>query len=320
MMRTAGPGQVAAGPLLHFFSGKGGVGKTTLAAATAVNLARAGRRVLVTSTDPAHSLSDVFDMQIGDQGAQVEPNLTALEVDSSARWLAATGTMTGKGRGKAGRIESAMKDALGMLGEAPGVDEFISLEIMLEAIATDAYDSVVFDTAPTGHTLRLLTLPGMLDGWIGKLLVFRSAFSKIGRVVRKLVSGNSGDAAGDVGRELLSTRERITQARDMIGDASRTLFALVTIPEAMAVLETNRTLAALRRHGVPVSVVIVNQIQPESQICPHCRARREIHMREIARLEELAGNVPLRLVESLPRIIRGSDELAALGQALWRKI
>jgi arsenite/tail-anchored protein-transporting ATPase len=319
-MPTDTSGKDAARPLLHFFSGKGGVGKTTLAAATAVNLARAGRRVLVTSTDPAHSLSDVFDMRIGDSGAGIEPNLTAIEVDSSARWAQATGTMSVGGKGKTGRLGQAMKDALGMLADAPGVDEFISLEIMLEAIAADAYDSVVFDTAPTGHTLRLLTLPGMLDGWIGKMLVFKSAFSKIGRAVRKLVPGGPGDSAGDVDRELLSTRERITQARDLICDARRSLFALVTIPEAMSVLETTRTLVELERHGIPVSVVIVNQLQPESQSCLHCRARRDIHLREVERMKELAGNIPLRLVESLPRVIRGPEELAELGQALWRKV
>ena len=169
-------------PLYHFFSGKGGVGKTTLAAATAVHLARSGLSVLITSTDPAHSLSDVFDREIGHHGAVIEQGLRALEVDSTARWQEATVEIENAGgpRRKRGRVERALTDAARMLGDAPGVDEFISLEILLETMATDAFDAVVFDTAPTGHALRLLLLPEMLDGWLGRILSVGRHLNRIG--------------------------------------------------------------------------------------------------------------------------------------------
>ncbi|MBW1809894.1 MAG: ArsA family ATPase [Deltaproteobacteria bacterium] len=308
------------GPLFHFFSGKGGVGKTTLAAATAVNLARAGRRVLITSTDPAHSLSDVFDLQIGHAGCEIEPNLQAIEVDSSTRWAEATGAASAPDSApkKRGRLERALGDALNMLGDAPGVDEFISLELLLETMTSDAYDSVVFDTAPTGHTLRLLLLPKMLDGWIGKMITLRGYFSKFGRTIRKLMPRASRGQEEDIGKNLQGARERVMQARDLIMDAERTLFALVTIPEAMSVLETQRTLELLSTNSIPVGVVIANQVQPESNNCDHCQARRAIHLRELGRLKDLIGQVPLRQVETSSLVIRGSDALAELGGRLWR--
>jgi arsenite-transporting ATPase len=307
------------GPLYHFFSGKGGVGKTTLAAATAVHLARQGLRVLITSTDPAHNLSDVFDRTVGHGGCDIEPNLRALEVDSTARWAEATLVpQEGDGpRRKRGRIESALGDALRMMGDAPGVDEFVSLELLIETMTSDAFDTVVFDTAPTGHTLRLLVLPEMLDGWLGRILTLKTQISRMGRVFRKLLPGGQTDEAPDLGENLMGARDRIAQARRLITDPDRTLFALVTIPEALSVLETQRTIEALGQHRIPVGVVIANQVQPDSDRCEHCHLRHQIHKRELGRLAEVCGDLPLRLVSSKPRVLRGPDELAGLGRELW---
>jgi arsenite-transporting ATPase len=315
-----------AGPLYHFFSGKGGVGKTTLAAATAVHLSRQGLRVLITSTDPAHSLADVFEQPIGHQGAALAPNLRGLEVDSSARWAEATvsaeeppGAQGGGGGRRRGRVERALGDAMQMMGEAPGVDEFISLELLLETMATDAFDTVVFDTAPTGHTLRLLLLPEMLDGWLGRVLSIKTQLSRFGRTLRKLMPRAAADEPEvDIGDNLMDARERIARARDLITDADRTLFALVTIPEAMSVLETQRTMEQLAQHQIPLGAVIANQAQPPSETCEHCRLRHRIHARELERLGTLCGELPMRVVYSKPEVIRGVDALATLGAELWR--
>lgn len=309
------------GPLYHFFSGKGGVGKTTLAAATAVHLARQGLRVLITSTDPAHSLSDVFDVPIGHHGADLAPGLRGLELDSSTRWAEATvGTEDAAGEAprRRGRVERALTDAMKMMGDAPGVDEFISLELLLETMTSDAFDTVVFDTAPTGHTLRLLLLPEMLDGWLGRVLTIRTQLSRLGRVFRKLLpKGDEGQEAPDIGEGLMSARERIARARELISNPDRTLFALVTIPEAMSVLETTRTLQQLTDHHIPVGAVIANQVQPPSDTCEHCRLRRIIHTRELEQLVRVCKEIPLRMVESKPRVIRGVAALAELGAELW---
>lgn len=312
------------GPLYHFFSGKGGVGKTTLAAATAVHLARQGLRVLVTSTDPAHSLSDVFDVPIGHRGADLAPNLRGLEVDSSARWAESAAVAEGGAapegqRRRRGRVERALTEAMQLMGEAPGVDEFISLELLLETMTSDAFDTVVFDTAPTGHTLRLLLLPEMLDGWLGRILTVRHHLSRVTRSLRRLMPGaGSGVGDMDLGQGLADVRERIATARSLLTDPERTLFALVTIPEAMSVLETERTMAQLAEHEIPLGVVIANQAQPASSTCAHCRLRHTIHQKELARLATLCGDTPLRVMGAKPRVIRGVSALAELGEELWR--
>jgi arsenite-transporting ATPase len=329
------------GPLYYFFSGKGGVGKTTLAAATAVHLARSGLKVLISSTDPAHSLSDVFDRPIGHRGCCIEPGLHALEIDSTARWSEVTGPgvavdgtgvpnpgaagVSGGGTAAHGnRLQRALADLVKMAGDAPGVDEFVSLEILLETMASRAYDTVIFDTAPTGHALRLLQLPEMLDGWIGKILTLRSHLSRFGRAFRKILPGaqlhRQGGADGpDFASGLHTARGQITEARDLLTDAQRTLFALVTIPEAMSTLETTRTIRQLGDHSIPLGVVIVNQVQPESQSCPHCRRRRAIHETELAGLRATLekNGVPLRTMESKPYVIRSTAALARLGRELW---
>ncbi len=306
------------GPRIYFFSGKGGVGKTTLAAATASHLARRGRRVLIASTDPAHNLSDVFDRTVGDRGAELAENLRALEIDASARWAAATGMLRGAAEegGRRGRLQRALLDTMGPLGEAPGVDEMVAMELMIEAASSKDYDAVIFDTAPTGHALRLLFLPQMLDGWLGKMLALRDAFSWVGRTVRRILPGRrAGEEALHTG--LTSARQRVEAARAALTDPRRTHFALVTIPEAISVLESERTIRHLKDHGIPLGTLFVNMVQPASDTCPHCAARRAIHEREIGRIRAISGEVPVRLIECHPTVIRGLEALAQLGERLW---
>ena len=301
-------------PCYHFFSGKGGVGKTTLAAASAVHLAQSGRRVLITSTDPAHSLSDVFDCPIGHQGAEILPGLHALEIDSTARWAEATTPPEDR---KPGRIEKALGDAMRLLGEAPGVDEFISLDLLLETMNTDQFDEVIFDTAPTGHTLRLLLLPKMLDGWIGRMIALRGFFSRFGRAIKKLIPRGERQDLPDVSENLQSARERMAEVRELIKNSERTRFALVTIPEAMSVFETRRTMQQLSDNNIPVGVVIANMIQPDSETCDHCKLRHQIHARELSSLSELVGPIPLIKVDSKSTVVRGPQALGGLGRELW---
>lgn len=306
------------GPRIYFFSGKGGVGKTTLAAATASHMARRGQRVLIASTDPAHNLSDVFDRTVGDRGAELAPHLRALEIDASARWAAATGMLRGAAEdgGRRGRLQRALLDTMGPLGEAPGVDEMVAMDLMIEAASSPDFDAVIFDTAPTGHALRLLFLPQMLDGWLGKMLALRDAFSWVGRTVRRILPGRrAGEEALSQG--MTSARQRVEAARTALTDPRRTHFALVTIPEAISVLESERTIRHLKDHGIPLGTLFVNMIQPASDTCPHCAARRVIHEREIGRIRAISGEVPVRLIECHPTVIRGLDALAQLGERLW---
>jgi arsenite/tail-anchored protein-transporting ATPase len=293
------------------FSGKGGVGKTTLAGATAVRLASLGSQVLVMSTDPAHSLSDVFDIQLGARPLRIMPGLDAMEVD--ARGMFSDAIDQANGDGPPGKLAELMR----MMSETPGVDEFGAIEVLLQAIETAQHDVVIIDTAPTGHTLRLLMLPELMDSWLGKLLEMKHRLARAGRLLRRLIPGSKGVDGDELSRGLEGGRSRMAGLRTLLSDGDRSQIILVTIPEMMSVLETKRTLEMLSAHGLPVATVVVNQLQPHSDTCPHCTRRRQIHLAELAHMRQVARAVPVRVVETFPWEIRGLMALRELGQVLW---
>lgn len=296
---------------IMLFSGKGGVGKTTLAAATAARLAASSSQVLVMSTDPAHSLSDVFAVPLGPRPRTIAPGLDAMEVD--ARGMFSEALAQAPTEAKSG----GLLDVLKLASETPGVDEFGAIEVLLQAIEDAHHDVVILDTAPTGHTLRLLMLPQLMDSWIGKLLEMRQRLARAGRFLRRLIPGAGVADAGELGRELEGGRRRIGSLREMLTDPDRAQIVLVTIPEEMGVLETERTLRTLGTNGIPVGTIVVNQLQPASDSCAHCQRRRAIHLAELEHMRRVAGTVPVKIVESLPWEIRGQAALLELSDRLW---
>lgn len=297
------------------FSGKGGVGKTTLAAATAVRLAAGGAQVLTMSTDPAHSLSDAFGIQLGAQPIRLMPGLDAMELDAKGVFTDAIDQMEGSSK-----KSSSLGDMMRLVSQTPGVDEFGAIEVLMEIMERAEHDVVILDTAPTGHTLRLLMLPELLDSWMGKLLEMKSRLAKLGRLFKRLLPGEASSASeADLSQGLEGGRQRIGSLRDVLSDPDRSQIFLVTIPEAMSVFETQRTLEMLASASMPVASVIVNQLQPDSGDCLHCRRRRNIHLAELEHMRSVAGGVPLRVVESLPWEIRGLDALQRLGELVWEQ-
>lgn len=297
------------------FSGKGGVGKTTLAAATAVRLVRGGSRVLIVSTDPAHSLSDVFDYTLGPKPRQVMPGLDAVEIDAKGMFSEAIpGAALEDESSATGTVAKLMQ----MASQTPGVDEFGAIEVLMSAVEQAQHDVVILDTAPTGHTLRLLMLPELLDGWLGTLLSLRSHIARAGRLLRRLLPrAPSKDEAEQLEQGLLQSRDRMTQLRQLLQDPERAQIFLVTIPEAMGVLETLRTLELLRKQQLPVGAIMVNQLQPDSGDCVHCQRRRAIHQRELRELLTRVGDAPVRMIESCSHEIRGCAALGDLAEIVW---
>ncbi|MCD6499503.1 MAG: ArsA family ATPase [Deltaproteobacteria bacterium] len=331
-MSTAHSGQ-AKEPVYLFFSGKGGVGKTTIAAATALYLARSGLRVLVTSTDPAHSLSDVFEQRIGHNPVLLAPGLVGQETDSSATWSAMSGpsqqeaaeaasgdgsqTNASDSDAHRGRVRRAMDSIIEPLGHAPGVDEYVSLEILLDTMNSSTFDVIVLDTAPTGHTLRLLFLPELLEGWLGRLMTVRGYMQRMTKTIGRWF-GRKGRGDPPMDELLTTARHQMSDVRSVLMDPTRTAFFLVTIPEAMSVLETARTMEELSGHQIPLTAVFANQIQPDSPTCPFCHARAAIHGTELERLEDLTGSVPLLRVSARSTVVRGLASLEDFGCGLWQ--
>ncbi|MHA1272283.1 MAG: ArsA family ATPase [Promethearchaeota archaeon] len=314
------------------FGGKGGVGKTSCAAAAAIWAAEHGRRTLIISTDPAHSLGDSL-------GQDLPPglptpvngidNLYALEIDPKAsieeyKRIANINPMDEMGLGGA----NTMMGNIPMMGDMedlsdmnpPGIDEAFAFAKVLEFIETEhGYDLIVFDTAPTGHTLRFLGLPETLSGWIGKLLRLRLKLSKFLGAFKKLFGKEDKTKINPL-EQLERLNESISRAREDLSDPLKNSFVIVMNPEEMAIAETGRLLNELLKYNIPVSEIVINKIYQDSdELCDFCRARREMQQKNLEKIRSIFRN---RLYKNLIEVplfkweVREYDKLKELGKYL----
>jgi arsenite-transporting ATPase len=282
--RTVSPESldVLDGARLLFFGGKGGVGKTTTAAAVALKLARVRpeRAVLLLSTDPAHSLGDVFAEAIGDEPTPVSGgprNLMVREVDAAAA-LAARRAALEAALGEMGEAfgASGVTLATGGRGAAelmdlapPGIDELFGFLSVVEA--RDHFPLIVLDTAPTGHALRLLEMPQAAHEWVQVLL-------------RVLLKYRSIVRPGQLAAELVEVSKSIRALQTLLHNARDTRFVVVTRAAAVPRSETGRLLRSLARLRLATPAVVVNAVTLAPGRCPNCRATAATERREMAEL------------------------------------
>jgi arsenite-transporting ATPase len=312
-----------------FFGGKGGTGKTTTATATALALldsAREGERVLLFSTDPAHSLSDSLGAEVGDRTVEVArrddgdeaPRLLAREMDATR----ALAEFKEKHRAVLAEIadrgtildEADINDLLDL--SLPGMDEVMALFELSEVERSDEFARVVVDTAPSGHTSRMLRLPRVFARWVGALDVMSEKhrymvahFARRGRV-----------REDEVDLFLRDLTERIAAVRSMLFDSARTSFVLVTIPEALAFEESTRFFKTLSDEGVPVTDLVVNRVEHEHGACPFCRARAVMQSRWLVALEREFKTLRLRRVPLFPTEVRGAMPLREFARLAWQSV
>ncbi|MBY8982162.1 MAG: ArsA family ATPase [Candidatus Lokiarchaeota archaeon] len=278
------------------FGGKGGVGKTSCASSAAIWAAENGRNTLIISTDPAHSLGDSLGLEFSPGiPTPVEgiDNLTALEINPNtnmSEFEGLTNINPMENLGMPGMDDMGMFGAIQELSSMnpPGIDEALAFAKILEFIETEHdFDLIVFDTAPTGHTLRFLSLPETLSGWIGKLLRLRLKFGKVFGIFKNLFKKEKSEK--DNSLEVLERlNESILNARDDLTNPEINSFVIVMIPEEMAIAETGRLLNELVKYNIPVSNMIINQIFPISEdLCEFCESRRNMQHKHIKRIEDI---------------------------------
>ena len=278
-----------------FFAGKGGVGKTALSCVTAVWLARHGYRTLLLTTDPAAHIGDVLGQPVGDEAAPVAgvDNLWAVKIDPKAAAEAYKARILEEARQQGRPPESlrAMAEEL----ESPCTEEMAAFDRFIDYASLDRYDVLVFDTAPTGHTLRLLELP--VD-WSQQLDVKIYASAEL----------SQADAAA---------KARFGQVIDLMRDPQRSTFAFVMYPESTPIVEAWRAVEELRTVGIEPGLVVANQVLPPEQCTTEYFCRRSLMQARY--LEEMTRrfSVPVLATPLLPYEVKGLDVLTGLGERIY---
>ncbi|MBU2540715.1 MAG: ArsA family ATPase [Candidatus Omnitrophica bacterium] len=290
---------------LILFGGKGGVGKTTCASSTGLYLAKHFKTLLF-STDPAHSLSDSLGQKIGDEIKEVKgiKNLSALELSAEkalSKFKVEYEDEIKKILDTSTYLDQEDIDSIFAL-PIPGMDEVMGFKTIVDLIEEAKFDKYIVDTAPTGHALRLLTLPELFDDWIKVMAKMRWKY-------RYMVETFAGKYKPDEGDDfLLSMKKTVKRIENLLKDQSRCEFIAVTIPEDMAISETERLLNNLSRYGIRVRQLVINNVI-ESRDCKFCRERRKEQEKYISQIRRKFGNLKISITPLQPKEVKGIDAL-----------
>ena len=297
------------------FTGKGGVGKTPIAAATAVRAARAGMRTLITSTDPAHSLADSFDLPLGSEPTRVATKLYGQQIDSQDRleenwrdiqaYLVALMNWAG--------VEAIQAEELSVI---PGLDEIFALIDVKNQVEAGRYDLLVVDCAPTAETLRLLSLPEVMNWYIDRIFPVER---RVVKVVRPIVSKMT--TMPIVGDQVFNAVERLhgnlEAVRKILTDQRHASVRLVVNPERMVIAEARRTYTYLSLFGYGVDAVIANRIIPKEVTDPYFATWKKIQSEHLATIEESFSPVPILTAQLFDRETVGLELLRAMGDEVY---
>ena len=302
-------------PRTILYTGKGGVGKTSVAAATALQIARTGRRTVILSTDPAHSLSDSLESQLGATPTPVAPNLWAQEVQAEAelerhwtavqRWLG--GVLSDRG------VDRILAEELTV---PPGMDEIFSLLQLKRHHVSGEFDVIVVDCAPTGETLRLLSFPEVAKWWLDKVFPWEKRLMTAARPFARTMldlplPGN------DVFSEVQLLVTNLIDMSEILRDRARSSIRLVMNPDRMVIKEAQRTFTYLNLYGYLTDAVVVNRVFPEEVEGGYFAAWREHQQAQMELVEQAFDPVPVLRAPFFEQEVIGADMLGRLCDAVF---
>ncbi|MDP2940166.1 MAG: ArsA family ATPase [Candidatus Omnitrophota bacterium] len=300
---------------LILFGGKGGVGKTTCASSTGFYLAKDYKTLLI-STDPAHSLSDSLGQEIGSEIKEVKgvKNLSALEIsaekalsnfkikyEAQIRKILDTSTY----------LDQEDIDSIFSL-PIPGIDEVMGFKTIVDLIEQAQFEKYIVDTAPTGHALRLLTLPELLDDWIKVMAKMRWKY-------RYMVETFSGKYNPDEGDDfLVEMKKTVNRIEGLLRSGLACEFIAVTIPEDMAIQETERLVNNLNKFGLKVKQLVINNVVEPTGVCEFCRERSNAQEEYIRQIRRKFSNLKTTIIPLQPREVKGIEALDKFSQLLFQ--
>jgi len=297
------------------YTGKGGVGKTTVAAATAARAAGLGYRTVIISTDPAHSLGDSLDVPLSGEAKQVAPNLWAQEVDvlleldrywATVRdWLVALLRWEG--------VDEIVADELAVL---PGMEELVGLLYITRYHDSGQYDVLVVDCAPTGETLRLLSFPDMARWYMDRIFpIQKRVAAAIGPMVKPILSIPVPDKR--VFASIQSLFEQVDKMRQILADPEKSSVRLVMNAEKMVIKETQRTYTYLNLYGYATDLVVCNRMIPEEVADPFFKLWKESQQRYYTLMEEAFSPLPILKGPLLDQEIVGLPMLRTFARVVF---
>ncbi len=293
---------------LIYVAGKGGVGKSVTSAATGIWTASKGMETLAFSMDPAHSLSDIFDREIGSQPRQISDHLYAFEPD-----------LTEEAKGFYRRYKNMLTALFGLFeveikpedfGSMPGVSELIFMDKLNDIYVEKKYDIVVIDSAPTAMVLPLLQLPSITTGFVTRVLGMRNKW--IG-VLNMLESG-FGDS---ILKEVRSMRVKAETMRNALINPETATITVVTIPEKAAVMESQRLIETVESHGVHVDSIVINHVIKECD-CDFCDRKKSSQTAYIDDLQKRYGDKRIAILPDYGGEVKG-DFLRQVAEDLYGK-
>jgi arsenite/tail-anchored protein-transporting ATPase len=297
------------------FTGKGGVGKTTTASATALRLADRGVKTLLLSTDSAHSLGDALDTALGNEPAEVVRGLWAAHIDTQRRFEAAWHDvqqflldMLARGG-----VDPITAEELTVL---PGVEEVLALLAVREFAVDGNWDVLVVDCAPTAETLRLLALPEALGWYLQKVFPAHRRLARGMRPIAAMIGRGEVIPPDSLFEALLRLSDELASVRDLLADSAVTSVRLVLTPESVVAAEARRTFTALALYGYCVDLVIANRVFPPGRDAFR-QAWARAQQAQLAELRESFAGLPVRELPYLPVEPVGVAQLRAIADALY---